>query len=388
MIRTTAYARGAGGSAARQDELTIATAGRTVSGWQAIRVTRGAERLPSDFDVIASESEPGDPKKIVLAPGDAVEVRLGGDLVMTGYVDRWGGQIAPNGHTVRIRGRSKCADLVDCSAVVTTMQLQFTNVRRLAEALAGRFGVKVKVLSGDGPPLQTIGIALTETPFDVIERCARWSEFLVYDDPEGNLVLARSGATKMASGIAQGVNVQAASVEFSMDERFSEIISVINSTDPLQQLADPGPGGVSPGNLIWTEKDLTVPRYRPHVVVAEQGLMALDIAEKRAKWEVARRYGRSQAVRVTIDSWRDAAGKLWEPNALIPVDLPALKIENRQWVIGEVSFLRSLEAGTTAELVVMPKEAFEPQPVVLYSFDWQVEQAIRQGAGVGGAGAP
>src|SRR4029077_14638411 len=97
-----------------------------------------------------------------------------------------------------------------------------------------------------------------------------------------------------------------------------------------------------------------------------------------ANWEFARRIGRSQAVTLTVDNWRDSAGTLWAPNALAPVNLPALKLAPPgPWLISECSFIKSADRGTVAELVLMPPEAFLPQPDIQYPFDWQVAKAIQ-----------
>jgi prophage tail gpP-like protein len=90
-----------------------------------------------------------------------------------------------------------------------------------------------------------------------------------------------------------------------------------------------------------------------------------NIAQRKAQWMANRAWGRSYAARITVDSWRDRAGKLWTPNSLIDVHSPTLKIFNRQWIISEVSFCKTPgpTAGTSAELVVMPKEAFSVEPV-------------------------
>lgn len=83
--------------------------------------------------------------------------------------------------------------------------------------------------------------------------------------------------------------------------------------------------------------------------------------------EAARRYGQSQALRLEIDRWRDAAGALWEPPLLIHVQLPHLKTTGKLWAIGEVTYHMD-EQGTKAKLVVMPKAAFEPESISLMSF--------------------
>jgi prophage tail gpP-like protein len=92
-----------------------------------------------------------------------------------------------------------------------------------------------------------------------------------------------------------------------------------------------------------------------------------SIAQRKAQWMANRAWGRSYAARITVDSWRDRAGKLWTPNSLIDVHSPTLKIFNRQWIISEVSFCKTPgpTAGTSAELVVMPKEAFSVEPIVI-----------------------
>ncbi|MBS7812886.1 hypothetical protein KHU32_18195 [Roseococcus sp. XZZS9] len=80
---------------------------------------------------------------------------------------------------------------------------------------------------------------------------------------------------------------------------------------------------------------------------------------------------------VEVDSWRDSAGKLWEPNFKAPQDLPALKLTNKEWLIAEVPYLRG-KNGTRAHLTLMPEEAFQPEPVILAPFDWQVQEALER----------
>ncbi|EPV8598931.1 hypothetical protein ACWAUA_001869 [Enterobacter roggenkampii] len=59
------------------------------------------------------------------------------------------------------------------------------------------------------------------------------------------------------------------------------------------------------------------------------------------------------------------AMKLWEPNTLIPVNLPTLRLPNTELLIAEVTFMRDSD-GTHARLTLMPKEAFAVQPYAFY----------------------
>ena len=64
---------------------------------------------------------------------------------------------------------------------------------------------------------------------------------------------------------------------------------------------------------------------------------------------------------MTCDAWRDAAGKLWAPNMLAPIDAPQLKLAARNWLIGTVTYLRD-ESGQHARLACGRPEAFSVEP--------------------------
>ena len=42
-------------------------------------------------------------------------------------------------------------------------------------------------------------------------------------------------------------------------------------------------------------------------------------AQQRADWEVARRYGRSREVQITVTGFRESAGVLWEVNTVVNI---------------------------------------------------------------------
>jgi prophage tail gpP-like protein len=208
---------------------------------------------------------------------------------------------------------------------------------------------------------------------------ARYASLIAYEDANGNLLLAQVGTAQAASGFKSGVNVQAASVMFGLDQRYSDVVAVALAVDTTLQLhpgAPPAGHGTSPLNRK-DALDPSVPRYRPLVVISEQGFAGLDFTLRRAQWEVARRYGRSQTVTLVADSWRDASGKLWEPNTLAPVDIPELRLPGLLWLITQVDFIVDLQRGKVAEITLMPHEAFTLQPPVSLQ-DKQITQAMRE----------
>lgn len=339
------------------DDLTLITGTRKLSGWQGVRVTRGIERMPSDFDIEFTERFPGEAEAVVVKPGDACQVRIGDDLVVTGYVDRFMPSIDGQRHTLRVTGRSKCQDLVDCSAEWDSNQISSASVLSISQKLAAPYGITVSALDDVGPPIPQINLLWGETPYSVIERITRANALLAYDAPDGNLILARVGTGKHGSGFEQGKNVERATAMFGMDLRFSEYVVRMLNMNPV------GETGTA-GDVLVTVDDKEVPRHRRRTIIAETGVVAAGLAERRGLWEAARRAGRSYCVQLTADSWRDGEGMLWTPNRLVRIQLPSLKIPNVQWIVAEVTYRRD-RTGTAADLVLMPPDAFAVAPVVL-----------------------
>lgn len=360
-----------------QENVELLVGGRRWSGWKAVRVTRGVEIMPSSFQLAATENYPGD-APIAFAPFDKAELLVGGEPLVTGWIDDVDASIDPHAHSISVSGRGKCADLVDCSAELTAAQFNDTPAEDIIRKIAKIFDISVVSLSGPGKPIRAFDVNLMQTAWSIIEPVARYSNLLAYEGRDGNLILSAIGQTKMASGIVYGLNAQALRLRRTAAERFSKITVVLVAVDTFWQITPGAPPGISQGNTAAVARDLTVPRFRPRVIVSEQTDGSRDFALARASWEIARRYGRSQAMQVVVDSWRDSSGALWAPNARIAVNVPPMQVISEEWVISEVSFLYDLTGGTRAELTVMPKEAFEIQPSLLYAFDRQLADQLRR----------
>jgi prophage tail gpP-like protein len=375
------------------DTVWLSINGQKFGGWVSIRITRGIELMPSSFQVTLTERYPGQPLEMPIKPGDQCIVQIGPDAVLSGTVDRLMPSIDPRGHSITILGRGRCRNLVDCTAFADNRQFLNHSVLDIATAVAKPFGIVVterdpgtpavpnEKLTADGQVIPQFNVNLTSTPWQIIESIARYASLLAYEDVWGDLALAQVGTDTAASGFQQGVNVQSASSMMSVDQRYSTIWAVALAIDSTLQLTPGAPAatGTTGANIIARESDPGILEYRPLVIVSEQGYGAPDIAARRAKWEIARRYGRSQAVTLVADTWRDSAGILWTPNTLAPLDIPALHLGGMNWLITQVSFVVDEQRGKVAEITMMPKEAFMPQPPSTI-FDGQLNDAMRSAA--------
>lgn len=345
---------------AGSDEVVLEVDGRQISGWNAVELTLRAEGFPNSFAIALSARGPAGKSLTIVKAGDPCQVRLGGDVAITGYIDRYSEGGDANGHSLSIQGRGMTQDLVDCSAEWPTDQLIQGNAFDIATKLAEPYGIAVVLGSGAnaGDPVPAWCLNYSEPAAEIVQRVAQNAHLLAYEDAWGRLVLGTVGKVQAASGIAYGKNVQAWGVETSMDERYSDVVCCAMAMNAWGDL----PGS----DFFDTEHDPNVPRHRRlNIIMADVADDPQKFTIGKAIWEVARRAGRACIVRATIDSWRDKAGTLWTPNTLIPVDVPGLNIADKNLVLSEVTFLRDDEGGTRAQMTLMPPAAFTPEPISL-----------------------
>lgn len=348
------------------DELILKVGNRLIQGWDSVRVTRGIERLPSDFDLSLMDYYPGSDDKQLVKRGESCQVMLGNDLVMTGYIDRWNPSISKARHEIRATGRSKCQDLVDCSAEWPNNVISQANALQIAQRLATPYGISVASDVTDMTTVPQFTLNWGESSQEVIDRICRWAALLYFDTPDGNLLLTRVGTRKAASGVELGKNIEYASFTDAMDERFSDYIGVSMSMTPVQEVS-PNAGYDAVTLARAKDPEAAAMRYRNRIIIVESTMNAHGLAQNCIDWEMNRRYGRSKQLQVTADSWRDSAGKLWEPNTLIPISIPTFGLHDELWLLSEVTFMRDGNAGTTAGMVLMPPSAFAVQPYQFYN---------------------
>jgi prophage tail gpP-like protein len=343
------------------EELTLIVEGQAISGWQEVSLTLGMEQIPNHFEIGLTERYPGEANQILVKRGDACQVKLGDDLVLTGWIDRYITEGDANGLQVRIVGRGLTSDLVDCSAEWPGGQISGANAAEIATRLCAAYGIAVRQSGAPGAAIPQFNFMLGETPFAIIESICRFAGLLFYEDAAGALVIGPLGEVEAASGVVEGANLERARVTFAHDQRFSEYQVYLMAA---QVLGDVGQGG----NQLAVEKDPGVTRNRKRYIIAEAPSGGQDVTRRRAVWERARRAGRGTHIDATVDSWRDGAGKLWAPNTIVPVSMPSWRQpEGLKRVLSQVRFERD-KSGTRARLELMPKAAFLPEPIQLLPY--------------------
>ena len=315
--------------------------------WSMIEISASAEEVVRNAQLTV-HSRPG--AGWSLFPGEPVTITASGDLVLTGFVrdfsphhdaETWDGSLAI---------ASKSVDATE-NSVLDKQKTGFAKNMN-AQALSKRFDNNGKGFKALGlklpiePPHQiTPGASL----FNEIERVVRGRGVLIHDQPDGSIVMTDKPEGRHSGGVVLGINILEAGAKFSEAGRHSPVVVRGQSTH-----------GTSAENLRMEAKaeDSGVKRLRPKIIIHE-GEATTATIKKRAENEVSRAAGRASSATIIVAGWRDAAGKIWQPNWLVKVEDERIYL-NRDMLISSVRLVQTTDdegSGTYAELSLVDPRA-------------------------------
>ena len=337
------------------NECRLEVGGQPHLGWTRMEVQAGIEQMAGGYVLQLSSDYPGDVEPVDLREGLACKVFLGNDLVITGYIDDLETDDTDTSTSIRLAGRDKTADLVDCSAIYKTGQWRNVKLEQIVRDIAKPFGITVVVEPGTdtGEVFKRFALEEGEKAFDAIDRACRLRGVLVTSSPDGNVLITTASTVSTGVRLIEGVNMSKFNSKHSWKERHSQII--IKGQTP----GDDQENGEAAAHLEATGKDPEISRYRPLIVVAEHGTTTKALGE-RAAWEVKVRMGRGKRGGCTVVGWRTGKdgdeGPLWRPNTLVHVTSPRMRLDMELLIVS--CNYQMTEQGRMTELTFARPEAF------------------------------
>lgn len=360
--------------------------GADYGGWKSVRIEAGIERQARSFDLEITDRWPGSNALARrVKPGAACQVWVGADLVMTGYVDATPIQADGRGIKLNVKGRSKTADLVDCSpvdtptasgaggggrwgdvigpdgkkqnivvAVAPAAQYRGMKLEAVAAALAAPYGIRVIADTETGEPIRDHSVQQGETVFESIDRMMRLRHVLSTDNERGDLVFIDPGsAGRCGTALVMGENVLSASAEFDYKAVFSEYIC--KGQRPGDEASDDDEAVTTFSESASSVTDTVLNRRRVRVFkqagTADEGTCA-----DRVDYERAHRAAKAIEAKYSVQGWRQADGSLWLPNWIVRVRDPILGLD-ADMVIAEVAWSLS-SSGMVTEIRVGPPDGY------------------------------
>lgn len=347
------------------DDVFLVVNGRRYSGWKSIQVTRTIEGLVGSFSLDVSDRwGPDDPWPIV--EGDACQVIIGADIVISGYIDKRKFRSGKDSRVLSYTGRDAAQDLVDCSLLVpdtSTKGHKWTyrnlDVSQFVTAVASPHGIRVSVQPGLVLKKDPLLVAHPgETGFEAVKRAAGSSSVLVVSDGLGGILITGPAASgsPLADSLVEGVNILEAEVDYDATDRFAKYL--ISSQPPG---SDEAFGESLQVQAEATDADVAR-KNRVLLIRPEKGYDNAG-ARRRADWEARIRAAKAAQVVVTVQGWRQTTRALWTVNTRVNVSAARMIGVDGIMLISEVTFSIG-EGGTTTQIHLVRPDAFTPEPQV------------------------
>ncbi|HEY1029747.1 MAG TPA: hypothetical protein VGE28_19200 [Pseudomonas sp.] len=336
------------------------------TGWQEVSIRLSLEQIADEFQLTLTErwSESGQVRPV--SPDEACTLQIGDELVLTGFLDEVLPDYDATTHTIVANGRSKAADLVDCSG----KEQRFANrtLQQVAAALAQPYGIEVVDTVGATKPLRSFVLEGGQPIAEAIERAAQLRGARVVSDAQGRLLIVHAVQREIRTALVLGENIRKASGVFSNRDRFNQYI--VEGQTP----GDDQWNGSSASGPRGTATDPRVRRPRTTLVVCDTPADGGDCSA-RAELEARMRWANGRGVTYTVSGWKHEQG-VWRPGDLVPVRDPWLGLDE-SLLVSAVQLIDGLD-GRRAELRMVPPAAFEPVPIS--------EPKSGSGSGVGDVG--
>lgn len=334
------------------DDLTVLVAGQNHGGWKTVTETETLEAIAATFDITVSDRWPGQESNRPIAEGDACAITIDQERVLTGSIDLVEPSYDDKDHTIRITGRSRAGDLVDCMHIGPKRQWTNASVEAILGDLMEPFGLPL-VFEAAADPFPVFKYEENETVFEAIERLCRMRGLLATSDANGAVRLIRPGGRRATVVLHRSENILSAGATRDSKKRFSHYIVKGSRPDPEI--------GVDPSELtgvMATVRDSAVKRYRPFVTIAEKSLTRAE-AETRATWQRDYYRARSEEAVVTVQGWRQTqGGPLWMPGLIVSVDDDWLGIHGDRLIVSVTRTKAGENQGTKTRLTLWPVDAF------------------------------
>ncbi|WP_254654907.1 phage baseplate assembly protein [Neisseria sp. oral taxon 014] len=264
---------------------------------------------PAD-DFSVTLGRPVDAKPDTVRAGDKVEVRVGGDTVLSGRIDRVQTVTEKGGKTLTIQGRDDAGVLLDCSAPL--FNAQDMDLNQIIEKIVKPLGLaKIRIDAAKTDKTHKVQIEPGSRAWDALLEYAEANGLWPWLEPDGTLVIG--GPDYTAAPVAELVlrtngqnnNIKRLEVNRDMAARYSEVTVLAQSHS-------------GKNNIKATAKDESVKLHRP-LIVTEPDIDSQAQAQRKAKKRLADSRLEGLTITATVQGHRTDDGTLWQPGQRINV---------------------------------------------------------------------
>jgi len=322
--------------------------GNFVRGFTSVNVTKSLDQIAASYSLGVFRDD-SDSAWIPIFPGDAVEIAIDDEVVISGFNVETSPSFNNSGIVCKVSGKEKTCDLVDCAS--KTINFENKKVDEIVRIVCADFGLNFTGSNGAeiGSPLKKFSAEIGTTAMNVIVNACKERNLYPTSDGLGNVSIIGGKYGSAEVDIVQGMNVLSASGKFSVANRFNKY-TVYSSADPKC-------------NTSACVKDDGISRDREFVLLDER-FSTMENCESRALWEAKHRNATGNSFSVVVDGWRQTkGGSLWKPGIMVNCDIPMILGESRAYLVNRVVFGYGSE-GTQTTIELVDEDIYLPTPTI------------------------
>ncbi len=302
-----------------EDEVSISIEGQRFRFWDSVRIIRSMDTVdgiefgaPFDADSAAFRE--------TFRPFTFKDVTatIGGEPFFTGTMVSINPSMDSVRKSVQVGGYSKPGVLSDCTPPASSYPLEFNGqgLQDIAQTLATPFGINVEFSADQGAIFDRVAIKPSEKILTFLAKLAKQRNLIISSTPTGALLFLQS--IKTGNPVAR------------LSQGSSPLISVRPRFSPQQYFSHIT--GLEPVIIGLPGQQFTVKNSRLEGIVRPISFKTPDTIDADVKQAVEAKmghmFGNMAMYSIEVQTWRDSADNLWEPNTTLTLVAPDAMIYN------------------------------------------------------------
>lgn len=273
-------------------------------------------------------------------------VTIGGDPFFTGTMIGINPFIENARKIIAVNGYSLPGVLNDCTAPASMLdKLGFSGqgLRQIIETLIAPFGLSVKFDADQGAVFDQVGSEPDKGVLDFIIELVKQRNLIISDSERGELVVRTP--TVIGNPVAK------------LQQGESPVLSVSPFFSPQGYYSHVT--GIEPVLLGLAGSQYTVKNERLSGVMRPFTFIAPDTIDSTIKLateaKIGRMFGNIVSYDITLNTWRDPNGNLWQPNTTVTLLAPdAMIYSEYEFIVRSVTFEKDDKTETAVLNLVLP----------------------------------
>lgn len=329
-----------------KNNVSLIVNGVSYYGWLGISITTKLESITREFSVsTTTKASKRNDYSFEFDIGDFVEVKIGNDLVLTGFVTNIVEKLSNGNHEITVSGKSKTIDLVECCIPDKKPQCyKKVKVLSIIRDLAAHYDVELveDVVKTDEIDFD---VSPEEKIKEALDRLIKKYNLLLTDNPKGQLVVSLPGAKgDCKDRLTVGVNVLSSQRSRVSSPLFCRYVVLGQGTNPLSERP------LEDNQLMCIVEDSSV-RFRVCTRVLSGNATQAEVQSRATSLKNVSK-AESNKLTYTVQGWRQSDDTLWTTNSLVMVDDDVFGIRS-QFVISAAEYVLD-KNGMSTTLTLTP----------------------------------